>query len=264
MGEKSSKVRKPYPLAGWQLESICNELNGGLYMDKKRVLWWLCPDGTSMAIGRQTEHIKFFFTLSCGRHHHLRTTNAVSSADKLLCPWCEPAGRLKGARMRLPTEIEREMQAAFEQLGVAGLCVRETKLPFWHGQVDFWFPAARLIVQADGPRHFAAEPRVKVEQRQATRDLTMCKQACAARVGVVRVHHLQVGSGVAAEDVRRALQLRAQTPDAPVLILSAGFAPAPGVCIKGQRDAGTFITALETALGTSHSIMPNGSVLFYS
>lgn len=231
-------------------------------MDFGRVLWCELHDGSKVAIGRQKEEHKFFFTLSCGRHHHLRTTNAVDAPRKLLCTFCEPARRLTSASVRLPTEIERDMHASFQRAGVTDECVRETKLPCWHGQVDFWFPAAGVIVQVDGPRHFNAEARIKPAQRQATRDINMCKKAWAAGWGVVRVHHLQAGSNSAAADVQHALQLRRQTPNAPVLILTAGFTPAPGAAVAGQRDAGEFIAALESAFYIQHSVMANGSLLF--
>lgn len=220
-------------------------------------------DGTWVAIGRQLEEYKFFFTLSCRKHHHLRTVKAVHTHPKrVVCPFCAPPRCLKGACMRLPTEIEREMRAAFERLGLGDDFVSKTKLPCWHGQVDFWSPRLRIIFQVDGPRHFVTEVRVKLKQRQATKDADMCTSAWAAGLGVVRVHHLQVGMRLADADVRHAMQLREQNPGAPFILLSAGFAPTPGVAIEGQRDAGAFVEVLESAVGAAHTITPNGSVLF--
>lgn len=202
------------------------------------------------------------FMLSCRAHYHLRTPKAVTAPGKLLCAWCEPPARLAAARLRQATEPERAMHAAFGRYGVFETCVRETRLPWWHGQLDFWFPSHGVAVQVDGPHHFAVQPRTPHARQQATIDCSMCAAAWRAGVGLVRVHHLHVWTRAAAAAVRLALDTRGASPTAPVLVLGEGFAPRPGVAIAGCRDAAAFLAALQDALGATPRLLPSGWVLF--
>jgi hypothetical protein len=251
-------------LPDWFIGAVCNDLNGRVWMDRRRVLW--CePEGAAgqaLAIGRCSEGPQLFFTLSCGAHHHLRTPKAVTSGKKLLCAWCEAPGRLAAARVRGPTEPERDMHAALERAALGTVCVHETRRPFWHGQLDFWFPRLGLAVQVDGPRHFAAEPAIPQERQQAAIDLQMCKAAWGAGVGLVRVHHLQASTNLAAADVRQALALRLANPTAPLLIRGAGFNPATAAALPGQRDAAAFVAALKRALATEPTAWDSGALAF--
>lgn len=217
-----------------------------------------------MAVGRSTEGLQLYFKLSCGRHYLLRTPHAVRDHTKLLCAWCEPPSALAAARVRAPTALEREMHGALEAASLGEVCVRETRLPFWHGQVDFYFPSPQLLLQVDGPRHFAAQPRVPPPQQQATTDRLMCEAAWAAGAGLVRVHHLQVGTRAATADVQLALALKHAYPSAPLLVLTAGFAPAAGERVAGQRDAAAFVAALQGALQTPPILLKSGGLLFHA
>lgn len=241
---------------------MLNEHNPGLRLDSRGVLWDDCAGGGSRPVGRTTEGRLYYFRLSCGRHFHLRTPHGVRAAERLLCAWCEPPPRLKTARVRQPTELERAMHAALEGARLAALCVRET-VPWWHGALDFWFPRPGLAVQVDGPRHFVARPRIPLERQQATIDIAMCAAAWSAGAGVVRVHHLQAGSAEAAADVSFALQLRAAWPAAPLLILTPGFVPIEGATIAGERDRRAFMRALEAKLQTPCRQLPAGRLLFF-
>lgn len=222
----------------------------------------VCDDGDSMPIGRHSESKQFFFTLSCGVHHHMCTPKAVTSEKRLLCSWCEPPARLKAAGVRRPTEPERDMHASLGDFGVCEVWVREARLPWWHGQLDFWFPTRGLALQVDGPHHFLLQPRTPHERQQATIDCSMCEAAWRAGCGVVRVHHLHASTKAAAVDVSFALHLRALHPAAPLLILGAGFQPEACGAMAGRRDAAAFLTALQDALKTPPLELPSGSILF--
>lgn len=226
-----------------------------------RVLWCVREGQAPLPIGRASECQQYFFTQSCGIHLCICTPKALKGAHQLLCCMCAPAAHA-AAGLRRPTQPERDLLATLTRARISELWVREAKLPWWHGQLDVWFPGPGLAVQVDGPHHFALQPRTPPARRQSTMDCAMCVAAWAACAGVVRVHHLHADSGAAAADVVLALRARRAWPGTPLLILGAGFTPDPCFAIMGERDAWAFLQALQDALKTPFTALPSGSVAF--
>lgn len=229
------------PVEDWFVRAICHDRNPGVWVDAACVLHVGVGEGAA-TLGRHAEGCKFHFRLSCRRHYSYCTPHAVTGPNKLLCRACEPPARLRAAPVQPWTSLEQDMHQHLGRLGLDTAFAAQVKLPFWHGQLDFWHAAAGLAVQVDGPRHFAGGPtRVPPAEQQRNIDAAMIAAAWAAGVGLVRVRYWDVGSAAAAAALHRALEARAAAPGAPILVLSPGFQPSMFAPVTGERDPWAFL-----------------------
>ena len=247
------------PCEDWFIAALCHARNPEVWCDEQQRLH-VGTGGVARPLGRHAEGRRFHFRLSCGEHLHYCTPHAVTGPDKLLCRACEPSARLAAACVRPFTVPEHDMHQQLASLGLGTVFVAQAKLPWWHGQLDFWDNTAGLAVQVDGPRHFmCASTRVPLPEQQRTIDAAMLAAAWGAGAALVRVRDYEVGSAAVGAALVRALQARSAAPAEPILVLTTGFQPSPYAAKIGERDRWAFLCDVLDRMHT-HTLTPQTEV----
>lgn len=235
---------------------MCHALNPRLAVRDDGVLTLLPADGGGepVAIGKHTEGLQFYARLTCGEHYHLCTLHSINHPRKLMCRLCEPQPLLRAARVAALTRPEVGMHQAMARLGVAADFYPQVKVPFWHGLVDFYHPTLNLVVQVDGPRHFAAEEGVVHQERtQSARDAAMLASSWRAGAAVLRVRDFDVDGPAAAAALLHAISHKTQHPAWPLVALTPGFAPHLCHWPKGDRSPRAFLEMVLAQIMTKGS-----------
>lgn len=239
------------------MNAVFHGLNPRLAVRDDGVLTLLSADGGGglVAIGRHTEGLQFYARLTCGAHYHLCTLHSITHPSKLLCRLCEPRPLLRAARVAALTRPEVRMHQAMAGLGVAADFYPQVKVPFWHGLVDFYHPTLNLIVQVDGPRHFAAEEGVVHQERtQSARDVAMLASSWHACAVVLRVRDFDVDGPAAAAALLHAMDHKTRHPTCPLVALTPGFSPNAGPVPNGERSPRAFPELVLAQIMTKGSV----------
>lgn len=166
------------------------------------------------ALPAHQERLQLFFKqngcLPSMQHYTLLTPHAVSSGASLECSICLDQQKFLS---------EQYMTSALQAAGLDGHFVLQWQPSWWHGRVDYYFPAAGLVIQVDGAAHFVANRKTRMLKELVATDLVFNVQAFSNAAKVMRVHHKDQEEG------RWLVHLiKMVVTPGPLLILSPSFA----------------------------------------
>lgn len=192
----------------------------------------------------------FFKTEGCLpglQHYKVLTPHAISSGAKLGCTIC----------LQQETFVsEQYMTRALQQAGLDQHVVLQWQPTWWHGRVDYYFPAAGIVMQVDGTAHFVANPRTRQLSQLLEADLRCNVAAWQAGFKLIRVHH---------EDQLwpnwRALLAAMATTPGPLLLLSPSFGTLGW---KHHHTTANYVDHMHTLLPNAAKMKPpHGYSCFY-
>jgi hypothetical protein len=240
-------VRRAEPVAAtrgqWFKDALLHSNNPSLCEDETGRLV-LQQAGTSIDIGCSKEQVQLHFRLSCGVHYRLCTPHSVTGASRLRCLFCSPPLVPRKGAPKGPTDLERTMHAGLVGAGLGPALRAEYRPSWWGGCIDFMHHPTGVLIQVDGPYHFASTLHGTPPARQQGRDLNMNSAAWEHGRILLRAHHADVESGMATTIATNLIQLASTGLQGPCVVLTPSCVPHGALGAHAPDEVHAWLNAL--------------------
>lgn len=199
--------------------------------------------------------------LSCGRCFKRTRICSIQSAADLVCPLCTDEQQLIDLGKTVLGVNEKRVAAVLQHCGLlAAFRFQPKVVKGWQGGVDFFCPAANMVLQIDDPHHFRTHSIYGTSRGQVLNsDMQFNKLCWQQGFALVRLSSVDAECPSKVEALLASvLAYKQQHPAFRLLVLSSFY----GNVRLGELDcSGTghemYKAACEAELGVAARVMPS-------